>query len=141
MPEQNPSRTPFYFPGGTVLRPVGSTLLLAAALPAPVSPDRSTRRSISSSLCDPFDCGKQVYVSVAFQTKFSHPLTSPWSPGSLCVSQQSSALPPSLPPTQPPTLPPTLSPTRPPSLPICMKHTPASAEHALPASTRQSTMH
>lgn len=40
-----------------------------------------------------FDCGKQVYVSVAFQTKFSHPLTSPWTPGSLCVSQQSSALP------------------------------------------------
>lgn len=49
---------------------------------------------ISSSLCDPFDCGKQVYVSVAFQTKFSHPLTSPWTPGSLCVSQQSSAVPP-----------------------------------------------
>lgn len=52
------------------------------------------RCSISSSLCDPFDCGKQVYVSVAFQTKFSQPLTSPWTPGSLCVSQQSSALPP-----------------------------------------------
>lgn len=27
-------------------------------------------------------------------TKFSHPLTSPWTPGSFCVSQQSSALPP-----------------------------------------------
>ncbi len=50
---------------------------------------------IPSSLCGLFDCGKQVYVSVAFQTKFSHPLTSSWTPGSLCVSQQSSALPPS----------------------------------------------
>lgn len=62
-----------------------------------------------------------MYVSVAFQTKFSHPLTSPWSPGSLCVSQQSSALPPSLPPAS--LLPPTLSPTPPPSLPICMHET------------------
>lgn len=34
-----------------------------------------------------FDCGKQVRVTVSLQTKFSHPLTSLWTPGSL--SQQS----------------------------------------------------
>lgn len=36
--------------------------------------------------------GSRCMLVWPFQTKFSHPLTSPWTPGSLCVSQQSLAL-------------------------------------------------